>query len=183
MKRIDKVNIFALDWTKHKKDIYNLNTPIIEVDGSVNRNPGHFGIVGIYDTKQQSIIAYKYRGQKLTNQLMELLAIYHGLEHHITSYKTSDICIISDSLTTINSLAGIYNTKNPKLAYFKNRIEEMLSNVFDVVNVYLVHRRGHTKEDHVGRYISYLVKFYNKTQIEPQIPIGSLQSTIDQFKW
>ena len=110
---------------------------------------------------------------------MEMLAIYHGLEHHVTSYKTTDICIISDSLTSINSLAGIYNIKNPKLAYFKNHIEEMLNSVFDDANVYLVHRRGHTKEDHVGRYISYLVKFYNKTQIEPQIPIGSLQTLIN----
>ena len=60
--RTDIVNVLTLDWTKHKKVIHDLNTPIIEVDGSVNQNPGHFGIVGVYDTKQQSITAYKYKG-------------------------------------------------------------------------------------------------------------------------
>lgn len=152
----------------------------VEVDGSVNKNPGQFGLVGIHEPKTNDMVIYKYKGEYLTNQLMEMLAIYHGLEYLTTKYNDIEICtVISDSLSTINILSNQSTVKNERLKYLKIAIE----NDFDLQEVYLVHRRGHTRRDYVGKRITYLMRNYNRMQLEPDLPYGSLQTYIEQLQW
>ena len=56
-----------------------------------------------------------------------------------------------------------------------------IDNVF--TDIYLVYRRGHTRHDYVGKYITNLVKYYNRTNNEPDIEYGLLQSLIEQLQW
>lgn len=195
---ITRIKMKKLDWLKHKDVIQDM--VVLEVDGSVNKNPGHFGIVGVYNPSDQTITAYKYKGNRLTNQLLEMLAIYHGLEtfqllhEHNNEHEYSEheyryerkCAIVSDSLTTINILVGIQNVRNPRLVHLKQLIEQKIDsmsidNVF--TDIYLVYRRGHTRHDYVGKYITNLVKYYNRTNNEPDIEYGLLQSLIEQLQW
>lgn len=161
----------------HKTNV--IKEVVLEVDGSVNKNPGQFGVVGIYEPKNHNVIAYKYKGNRLTNQLMEMLAIYHGIEYFKDNYDLDTYTIVSDSLTTINILSGIQNVRNPRLVRIKILIEDLLGDS----TLYLVFRQGHTSKDYVGNYITHLVKYYNRTQIEPNIQYGSLQTFIEQMGW
>ena len=171
------MKVCKLDWVEHK-DVIKGHI-VLEVDGSVNKNPGVFGVVGIYDPQVKQITTYKYKGNRLTNQLLEMLAIYHGIEQFKNNYDSDQYIIISDSLTTINILAGIQNVRNPRLSYIKSLIEETLQDT----KLYLVFRQGHTKHDYVGNYITHLTRYFNKTQIEPDIRFGSLQHIVEKFQW
>ena len=170
------MKVHVLQWEKDLDFIRDLECPKVEVDGAVNKNPGELGIVGIFEPHNNSIKAFKYRGNRLTNQVIEMLAIYHGLEHCVDY----DSClIVSDSLVSIRILAEQLKVRNPRLAYLKN----LINSVYDHMDVYLAHRRCHTIYDIIGDHITELVKQYNKTQVEPNIEIGSLQYIIEQFGW
>jgi len=169
-----KINV--LDWCKDLDAVYDFDCIKIEVDGSVNQNPGYLGVTGIYDLQSQEYIAYKYKGNRLTNQMVEMIAIYEGLKYCIDN----DTCMItSDSLTTINMLSGKYNVRNKRLSYIK----QLIDTTFDDKNVYLVYRKGHTEFDLIGKHITNIVRNYNKTSLEPNISDGSLQKLITDLRW
>lgn len=170
------MKIHVLDWCNNLDMIYDFDCIKAEVDGSVNQNPGSLGVVGIYDPNLQKYIAYKYKGQRITNQLVEMIAIYEGLKY-CSEY---DKCMItSDSLTTINMLSGKSNIRNPRLLYIKQLIDDEF---FDK-ELYLVYRKGHTEFDLIGNHITKIVKGYNKTNKEPNISTGSLQHIINNLRW
>lgn len=178
------INATVLNWQKDLDTIFDIDCVKAEVDGSVNRNPGCLGVTGIYDPYRQKYTAYKYKGQRLTNQLIEMIAIYDGLQYCYemsNSFKFSDnaFMVVSDSLTTINMLSGLSNVRNPRLSYVK----QLIDNEFDGKDVYLVYRKGHTGVDLVGNYITGIVRTYNKTKIEPKLPDGLLQQIINKFGW
>lgn len=169
------MNIQALNWNDDLEFIKSLDCKIVEVDGSVNCNPGNLGIAGIYDPQLQILKSYKYTGQRMTNQLLEILAIYHGLEY----LCNCDKCIVvSDSLTSIRMLSNQINVKNERLRYLK----DLIYSIFNDKTIYLVHRCGHTKDDIVGDYITKITQQYNKSQ-NINTEFGSLQYIIDKFGW
>jgi ribonuclease HI len=137
------------------KTIVDDTINIIYVDGTVNKNPGKFGIAGVlYDNKYY---CYTYE-MKVTNNIMEALAIYHALDF-IKSEKKN--IIFSDSLLTVKAIRGEINVVKNPYAKIINKIKERLEDLD--VDVEIRHRKGHTCHDFIGNKISSIMKQYNKT--------------------
>ena len=84
------MKVCKLDWVEHK-DVIKEHV-VLEVDGSVNKNPGVFGVVGIYDPQTKQITTYKYRGNRLTNHIFfNHIFMFYPIQltnfHNITKLK------------------------------------------------------------------------------------------------
>ncbi len=96
------------------------------VDGGGNCGPGSLGVVVVHDG--MVIITHgQYIGDKSTNNIAELNAIWKGLR--LVKHLNLPVKIYSDSIYALRSICQIYNGRGPK-----NR--ELITNIINYLALY-----------------------------------------------
>lgn len=137
----------------------------IYVDGSVDFNKKGKATAGIGGVCYNNIFYCNiYRGKYITNNTMEAMAVYNGIQMAkkiLLDDPTKKIIIYSDSKTVIDTSLGKKVARAEWLVDVINKIKEELK----IVNVSIIHKKGHTDSDHIGDVISELMRGYNKDKI------------------
>lgn len=111
-------------------------------DGGCKPNPGIGSWAFIILKNDKEIYRLSGIGGKgVTNNQMEYLAIYNGLNYllknNIVDDDENDVSIISDSMLVIKQISGEYNINNVTLKEYCNKIFEIGKVLFKSKNIKL----------------------------------------------
>jgi len=135
--------------TSSKPKIHPKTEYVLYFDGCSKGNPGPAGIGHvIFKNGVEHWTAYKYIGDKRTNNEAEYCALILGLQSAIDlGIKSLSVC--GDSLLVVNQINKIYKVKNPKLAKLYDEVVKLKTH-FDYIDFNHVYRKDNKRADQLS---------------------------------